>query len=164
MREMDRRIEVMENVQEDVDLDHLEGKESFSVHDVIKVIKNMQAEIMSKTVMQADLDSMREQIVHMERNNETFLEKQRKDMEFLRDKDAIQKLPSVVKEVQMHLLRVDNHLMEEGAKRQEVENRVKSIETANTKSDQIMQLIANNGGQMDSKALLEQVMSITNEV
>ena len=93
---------------------------------------------MSKTVMQADLDVMREQVQQMEKNNETFLEKQRKDVEFLRDKDTILKMPSVVKEVQMHLLRVDNHLMEEGAKRQEVENRVKTIETANTKSDQIM--------------------------
>ena len=98
----------------------------------------MQSEIMSKTVMQADLDMMREQVQQMEKNNETFLEKQRKDVDFLRDKDTILKMPSVVKEVQMHLLRVDNHLMEEGAKRQEVENRVKTIETANTKSDQIM--------------------------
>ena len=35
VREMDRRVEAMENVQEDVDLEHLEGKENFSVQDII---------------------------------------------------------------------------------------------------------------------------------
>ena len=137
MREMDRRVENIETAQEDVDMEALEGKENISVADVISVIKNMKEEILRSTVTQTDISKMRDQINQMEKNNEKFIQKQKKEIQFFEDKDDLLKLPGTMREFQMELLRIDNRFLEEGEKFKYVEKRVKDIETANDKSDQL---------------------------
>ena len=137
MREMERRVENIETAQEDVDMEALEGKENISVADVISVIKNMKEEILRSTVTQTDISKMRDQINQMEKNNEKFIQKQKKEIQFFEDKDDLLKLPGTMREFQMELLRIDNRFLEEGEKFKYVEKRVKDIETANDKSDQL---------------------------
>ena len=137
LREMERRVENIETAQEDVDMEALEGKENISVADVISVIKNMKEEILRSTVTQTDISKMRDQINQMEKNNEKFIQKQKKEIQFFEDKDDLLKLPGTMREFQMELLRIDNRFLEEGEKFKYVEKRVKDIETANDKSDQL---------------------------
>lgn len=73
----------------------------------------------------------------MEKNNEKFIQKQKKEIQFFEDKDDLLKLPGTMREFQMELLRIDNRFLEEGEKFKYVEKRVKDIETANDKSDQL---------------------------
>lgn len=75
MRGMSERLNDLEEQQEDINLESLEGKETVSVAEIIKTIKNLQAELTRKTVSQTDLSFIRQQMYDIEKSNELYMVK-----------------------------------------------------------------------------------------
>jgi len=83
------------------------------VEDVIKVIKNLQAELLRKVATQTDIESVRDQMKDVEKQYEKMLEKSLKDLELKEHVDNLASLPSKIKALQMDNLRNENLLTEE---------------------------------------------------
>ena len=64
---------------------------------MIEVIKNIQAEMQRKTVTHSDLDTLREQIEEVERNNEKMVEKTLKDLELKEGIEELASMPAKIK-------------------------------------------------------------------
>lgn len=64
---------------------------------MIEVIKNIQAEMQRKTVTHGDLDTLREQIEEVERNNEKMVEKTLKDLELKEGIEELASMPAKIK-------------------------------------------------------------------
>ena len=64
---------------------------------MIEVIKNIQAEMQRKTVTHSDLDTLREQIEEVERNNEKMVEKTLKDLELKENIEDLASMPAKIK-------------------------------------------------------------------
>ena len=94
---MNKRICELEEMNEDMDLEALQNKGSITAADVIEVIKNTQAEMHRKTVTHGDLDTLREQIEEVERNNEKMLEKTLKDLELKENIEDLASMPAKIK-------------------------------------------------------------------
>ena len=72
---MNRRIVSIEDQKEDLDLETLLDKGTFSAEEIIGMIKNLQAEILRKTVSYNDMNLLREDLVDMQQKQDKMLER-----------------------------------------------------------------------------------------
>ena len=66
VRDINRRLSSIEEINEDFDLDALREKEKVTMTDIIETIKNFQGEVLQKTITASDMDAIRQQLNDVE--------------------------------------------------------------------------------------------------
>ena len=100
IREMNNRLTTMEEQNEDLDLDGFACKEDIKAHEIIKLIKDVQADLLSKTVTQTDLSYIKTQLNGIELGQEHVLQKSLKDTELREKLEMIDHMTSKIKAIQ----------------------------------------------------------------
>ena len=90
----------MEEQNEDLDLDGFACKEDIKAHEIIKLIKDVQADLLSKTVTQTDLSYIKTQLNGIELGQEHVLQKSLKDSELREKLEMIDHMTSKIKAIQ----------------------------------------------------------------
>ena len=97
-------METLEEQNEELDLDELQGKEHISVPDILKVIQEMKADLLSKTVTEQDLTFLKQQSREAEKEREQLWHRARKDHELINKIEDLQQISGKFRDLQLTVL------------------------------------------------------------
>ena len=97
VREINNRLAQLEEQKDEFDFSDLQTKDPLKVADVMQVLKDMQADILSKTVTRNDMSSILQQINDIESMNDELMKKQHKWITMQEQIEQLTLLPQKVK-------------------------------------------------------------------
>ena len=98
VREINNRLAQLEEQKDEFDFSDLQTKDPLKVADVMQVLKDMQADILSKTVTRNDMSSILQQINDIESMNDELMKKQHKWITMQEQIEQLTVLPQKVKQ------------------------------------------------------------------
>lgn len=101
----------------------------------MKVIRELQSELLRKTVTATDLQYLKDQIRAVEIDREQVAEKAKKDLEVVSKIEELATLPAKMREIELESLKRENTISELRNSLDEQANRIKILESANTRAD-----------------------------
>lgn len=101
----------------------------------MKVIRELQSELLRKTVTATDLQYLKDQIRAVEIDREQVAEKAKKDLEVVSKIEELASLPAKMREIELESLKRENTISELRNSLDEHANRIKILESANTRAD-----------------------------
>ena len=101
----------------------------------MKVIRDLQSELLRKTVTATDLQYLKDQIRAVEIDREQVAEKAKKDLEVVSKIEELATLPAKMREIELESLKRENTISELRNSLDEQANRIKILESANTRAD-----------------------------
>ena len=108
IKKLVERIGALEEQQEDIDLDELQGKDHISVAEIVKTIQNLQTDILKKCVTGQDMANLRDQMRQMETDTEEMTAKLQKDLSSVSKLEELAAMPSKLKDLEFDVLRNKN--------------------------------------------------------
>ena len=153
----------MEEQQEPIDLTNLQCQQKIRVADIVQVIHDVQKDILSKTATLSQIHSMQEQLKALEQDRQELLYRAKKDQEIIAKIEQLYLLPGKFKDFELTVLKNQNETNEQKTSLQHLLERIKTLETSNKKTDNFMKVLF-NGGSIDTKSIVDAIMSIVKEL
>ena len=162
MKSLSQRMEIIEEQNEDIDLDELQGKEQICVTDLVKVLREMKCEILQKTVTVQDLNFFKQHIREIAKENDQINARAKRDRDVINKIEDLTQLSGKFRDLQLAVLKNENLVNELKSTVFDDTDRLRKLELG---TDTAERLAAHLEGKrhIDTRELSNYLINITRE-